>query len=231
MNISVIFFIFYILFVMVFMVVLGVLASGSGSNFQSIIDNVKSGYIPDSSIGVLITDKKDAYARKRAKKAGIEDVYINPKEYKSRFDYDAGVAKVLKKCGVDIVCLAGYMRIVSDGLLSRFPNKVINIHPSLLPAFSGLHAQSQQLEYGVKIAGCTVHFVDVEVDHGPIIIQSAVPVLEADTLETLSKRILEQEHIIYPKAIRWFAIGHLNVVGRKVMVSKVRQAGLGLRVL
>ncbi len=210
---------------------IGVMASGSGSNFQSIIANVLSGQIPDSEIVLLVSDKADAYALERAKKAGIKSIYLDPCGYGGRQDYDSKIADLFEKEGTDLICLAGYMRIVTDALLSRFPNAVMNIHPALLPSFPGLHAQKQQLEYGVKVAGCTVHYVNAKVDHGPIIVQAAVPVLESDDEGRLSKRILEKEHLIYPQAIMWHVMGMLKVTKRRVTVEGVAQAGRGLQVL
>ncbi|MFH1055128.1 MAG: phosphoribosylglycinamide formyltransferase [Candidatus Altiarchaeota archaeon] len=213
------------------MVDIAVLASGRGSNLQSIIDSVESGFIPKSRIVTVISDKKDAYALERARKHNIEALFINPKDYKSREEYDMRILKELKERNVGLVLLAGYMRILSPKLVNEFKNRMMNIHPALLPSFPGLHAQKQALDHGAKLSGCTVHFVDSEVDHGPIILQSAVPVLEGDTEETLSKRILEQEHIIYSHAVKWFVEGKLKVKGRRVTVAGVRQAGRVLQAL
>lgn len=213
------------------MVKIGVMASGSGSNFQSIIDNVANGNIPDSEVVLLICDKAEAGCIMRAKKAGIDAVQLNPASFPARQDFDLRAANLFERAGAQLICLAGYMRIVTRVLLDRFPNAVMNIHPALLPSFTGLEAQAKQLEYGVKVSGCTVHFVDDKVDHGPIIAQAAVSVLESDTKETLSKRILEKEHIIYSKAIRWFAEKRLKIEGRRVRVQGVMRAGSGLRVL
>jgi len=210
---------------------IAVLASGRGSNLQSIIDNVESGFIPNSEIAAVVSDNAGAYALERAREHNIEAVHINPGGFKTREEYDARIAEELKRRGVDLVLLAGYMRVVTPALVQAFENRMMNIHPALLPSFPGLHGQKQALEYGVKVSGCTVHFVDSEVDHGPVIIQAAVPVLEDDTEESLSKRILEQEHLIYPQAVRWYVEGKLKVRGRRVKVVGTRQAGLGLRVL
>jgi len=213
------------------MVKIGVMASGGGSNFQSIIDNVSYGYIPDSEIVLLISDKADAKAMERAKAAGIDARFLDPASIPDRMAYDSKAADLFEQAGAELICLAGYMRIVTPSLLSRFPGRVMNIHPALLPSFPGLHGQRQQLEYGVKVAGCTVHFVDDEVDHGPIITQAAVPVLEGDDEDSLAKRILEKEHLIYPQAIRWYAEGRLAIDGRRVRVEGVLRSGRGLRVL
>ncbi|MBU0762988.1 MAG: phosphoribosylglycinamide formyltransferase [Candidatus Altiarchaeota archaeon] len=203
---------------------IGVLASGSGSNFQALIDAVESGYIPDSKIVVLISDKPGVLALERAKKHGIEAVYVDVKCFHTREGIDNKIVSELSKRKVEIVCLAGYMRIVTRVLLKKFPERVLNIHPALLPSFPGLHAQAQAYEYGVKISGCTVHFVDDRVDHGPIIIQAAVPVLENEDNESLRKRILAAEHKIYPHALKWLVEGRLKVVGRRVKVEGVSQA-------
>jgi phosphoribosylglycinamide formyltransferase 1 len=198
---------------------IGVLASGGGSNFQAIIDAIESGFIPSAGIAVLLSDKPDAYALTRAEKHNIGAKYVNPKEYATREEYGIALADILESHGVDIVCLAGYMRIISPAFVSRFPNRILNIHPALLPSFPGLHAQKQALDYGVKVTGCTVHLVDEQVDHGPIIVQEAVPVMEDDTVETLSERILGKEHEIYPLAIKWLVEGRLEACGRRIIVS------------
>lgn len=210
---------------------IAVLSSGRGSNLQAIIDSVESGYIPRSKIVVVISDKENAYALVRAKSHKVEAVFVDPKEFYTRQEYDQKIADILLKRRVDLVILAGYMRIVTPILLNSFKNRVMNIHPALLPSFPGLHAQRQALEHGVKITGCTVHFADPEVDHGPIILQAAVPVLEDDTEDTLSKRILEQEHLIYSQAVQWFVEGRLKVAGRKVRVRGLKQAGKTVRVI
>ncbi len=196
---------------------LGVLASGRGSNFQSIIDVINSGRLR-AEIAVLITDNPSALAIERAKKNGIEYLIIRSKEYTSKDDFFIRIAEELKKRGVGLVVLAGFMRIVGKPLIDAFPNMIMNIHPALLPAFPGLHAQRQALEYGVKISGCTVHFVDKGMDTGPVIIQAAVPVLQDDTEEALSERILRLEHSIYPEAIRLFSEGRIEVKGRRVRI-------------
>jgi phosphoribosylglycinamide formyltransferase 1 len=210
---------------------IGVLASGRGSNLQSIIDNVESGYIPRSEIVAVVSDKVDAYALERARSHGIDALFVDPKGYATHEEYNAWLAGELLKRRVDVVLLAGYMRIVKPNLISSFKNRILNIHPALLPSFPGLHAQRQALEYGAKVSGCTVHFVDEEVDHGPIIIQAAVPVLEKDDEDALSRRILEQEHKIYPQAVKWLVEGRLRIIGRRVLVRGVKQAGVSLKVI
>jgi phosphoribosylglycinamide formyltransferase 1 len=197
----------------------GVLASGRGSNFQSIIDSVESGCL-EAEIKVLIADNHDAFALERARKHGIEPLVMVPKEFGSRDDYFGKLAQELQLRDVNLVVLAGFMRIAGKPLLDAFPNRVMNIHPALLPSFPGLHGQQQASDYGVKISGCTVHFVDEGMDTGPIIIQAAVPVRYEDTEESLSERILKLEHKIYPEAIRMFAEGRLEVVGRKVRIRE-----------
>lgn len=196
---------------------IGVLASGRGSNFQSIIDEIESKRL-NAEIALLITDNPTAYAIERAKKHGIEFLVMRPKEFSSKDIFFIKIAEELKARNVDLVVLAGFMRIVGKPLIDVFPNRIMNIHPALLPAFPGLHGQRQALEYGVKISGCTVHFVDGGVDTGPIIIQAAVPVYPDDTEETLSERILRYEHKIYPEAIRLFSEGRVAVEGSKVRI-------------
>ncbi len=195
---------------------IGVLISGRGSNLQSLIDNVKSGYI-DGEIAVVISDVEDAYGLERAKNAGIPAIFIDPKG-KKREDFDAEMAKVLDEHKVGLVCLAGYMRILGNDFVRRYAGRAMNIHPALLPSFPGLDAQEQAFEHGVKVSGCTVHFIDEGVDSGPIIIQRAVPVDEDDDEHTLAARILEQEHKIYPEAVSLFAQGRLKIEGRRVHV-------------
>ncbi len=196
---------------------LGVLASGSGSNFQSIIDKTESGYL-DADIAVLISDNPKAFALERARNHNIESLVLRPKDFDNKSSYYAHIADELKKRGVSLVILAGFMRVVKKELIQEFPNKIMNIHPALLPSFPGLHGQKQAADYGVKIAGCTVHFVDEGVDTGPIIIQAAVPAYHDDTEETLGERILKEEHKIFPYAIKLFSEGKLSVEGQKVVM-------------
>jgi len=190
---------------------IGVLISGRGSNLQALID-------ASLNIVVVISDKADAFGLERAKKHKIDAVHINPKDFKDKNTYELEIVKVLQKHQTGLVCLAGYMRIVGPVLLEHYHGKMINIHPALLPSFPGLHAQKQAVEHGVKVSGVTVHFVDEGCDTGPIILQSAVPVMDKDTEETLSARILEQEHKLYPQAVRLFAEGKLKVEGRRVRI-------------
>ncbi len=197
---------------------LGVLASGRGSNLQAIIDEIERGSL-DAAIKVLIVDNPEAYAVERAKKHSIEYLYLHPKEFATKDEFFSKIADELKARGVKLVVLAGFMRVVRKPLLDAFPYGIINIHPALLPSFPGLHGQKQAVDYGVRISGCTVHFVDEGVDTGPIIIQAAVPVSPDDTEETLSERILKLEHKIFPEAIRLYSEGRLSVEGRAVKVS------------
>lgn len=198
---------------------LGVLASGRGSNLQSIMDAAAAGKI-HSEVAVVISDNKDAFALERARNAGIPAEFVDYKSFPSKKEYEESIVGLLTRHQVELVCLAGYMRIVGKTILKAFPNRILNIHPALLPAFPGLHGQQQAWEYGVKFSGCTVHFVDEGMDTGPIIIQAVVPALDDDTEETLAARILEQEHKIYPEAIRLFAEGRLQIKGRKVYVNR-----------
>jgi len=196
----------------------GVLASGRGSNFQSIIDAISENRLK-AKICLLITDNPSAFAIERARKHGIEHLVLVPKEFPSRDAFYIAVAEALKKKDVGLVVLAGFMRIVGKPLIDAFPNRIMNIHPALLPSFTGLHAQKQAIDYGVKISGCTVHFVDEGMDTGPVIIQAAVPVYHTDTEESLSERVLKLEHKIYPEAIRLFSEGRLKVEGRRVKIT------------
>jgi phosphoribosylglycinamide formyltransferase-1 len=202
---------------------IGVLASGRGSNFQAIIDAAESGYI-NASVVVLITDNPNAFAIERAKKHGIETLIMNPKLYASRTEYYHAVVRELRVREAGLVVLAGFMRIVGKPLVDAFRHRIMNIHPALLPSFPGLHGQRQAVEYGVKISGCTVHFVDEGMDTGPVIIQAAVPAFFGDTEDILSARILKLEHRIFPEAVRLFAENRLEVVGRKVTIHGLTAA-------
>jgi len=199
----------------------GVLASGRGSNLQAIIDAIEADKLA-ARIAVVISNKKDAQALERARHHGVADVFLDPALYKDRPDsreaYDRAILAVLKEHNVELVALAGYMKIVTRVLIDAYPNRIMNIHPSLLPSFPGLKAQQQALDWGIKVSGCTVHFVTEGVDTGPIIRQAAVPVQENDTAETLEIRILAEEHRIYPEAIQLFADGRLWVEGRRVRI-------------
>lgn len=200
---------------------IGVLASGRGSNFQAIIDEIEAGRIT-AKIEILIVDNPNAYAIERAKKHGIPHLFINPKDFETKEKFYERIRDELLSREVELVVLAGFMRIVRKPLLDAYPNRIMNIHPALLPSFPGLHGQRQAVDYGVKISGCTVHFVDEGVDTGPIIIQAAVPVHPDDTEESLAERILKLEHKIFPEAIRLFAEGRLKVEGRKVKIENYR---------
>src|ERR1700690_414257 len=200
------------------MLKLGVLASGRGSNFQSIIDEIEEGSL-NASINLLITDNPDAYAIERAKKQSIKYLYLNPHDFKSKNDFYTVIAKELVKRDVDLVILAGFMRIVGKPLIEAFPNRIMNIHPALLPAFPGLHSQKQAVDYGVRVSGCTVHFVDEGMDTGPIIIQAAVVVSPDDTEDTLSERILPLEHKIFPSSIRLYSEGRLSADGQTIKIK------------
>ena len=195
---------------------IAVLVSGRGSNLQAIIDGIEKGYIKNAAINVVISNKANAYALERARNHGISAVFLNPGEY-DRTGYDREILNILKQHNTDLLLLAGYFRILGNEIIEVYRNRILNIHPSLLPAFKGLHAQKQAFEYGVKVAGCTVHFVDEGLDSGPIILQNCVPVLPGDTEETLTARILEQEHIIYPEAVKLFTEGKLKIEGRNVV--------------
>lgn len=199
---------------------IAVLVSGKGSNLQSIIDNIESGYIKNAVIRVVISDTKDVFALERAKKHGIDTAFIDPKG-RPKQEYEAEILSRLESHDTDLVVLAGYMRILGSTILEPYKDRIINIHPALLPSFMGLHAQEQAFEYGVKVAGCTAHFVDDGMDTGAIILQQCVPVFEDDTADTLSGRILEQEHKIYPEAVKLFVEGRLSVHGRKVMIRDI----------
>lgn len=197
---------------------LGVLASGGGTNLQSLIDQCQNQQI-DAEIALVLCNNPDAGALERAAKAGIPNTCINHRDFADRQSFDQTVVKTLQEAGVELVVLAGFMRIISEVFVDAFPQRIVNIHPALLPAFPGLHVQKKALEYGARFAGCTVHFVDTGVDTGPIIIQAVVPILDDDTEETLSARILEQEHKIYPKAIQLIAEDRVKVEGRRVRIE------------
>jgi phosphoribosylglycinamide formyltransferase 1 len=195
---------------------LGILLSGRGSNFEAIAKNVVTGKIPEARIAVVISNEPDAGGMAIAQRLGLEALLI-PSKGKQRQEHDGEVVAALHQRNVDLVCLAGYMRLLSPWFVQQFPRRILNIHPSLLPAFPGLEAQEQAFAYGVKIAGCTVHFVDEELDHGPIVVQKAVPVLDSDTERSLAARILEHEHIAYTEAIKLVLDGTYEVVGRRVV--------------
>jgi phosphoribosylglycinamide formyltransferase-1 len=194
-----------------------VLISGSGSNLQAIIDASEKGEIP-CRVGIVISNKADAYGLSRARKHGIPTEVVDHKGFATREEFDARLAEVIRGSGADLVCLAGFMRILTPVIIRAFPNRILNIHPALLPSFPGTHGPGQALAYGVRFSGCTVHFLDEGVDTGPIIVQAIVPVYDDDTEDTLAARILVQEHRIYPMAIRLFFSGRLAFEGRKVKV-------------
>lgn len=198
---------------------LGVLASGRGSNLQSILDKIDSGAL-DAQVVLVLSDNPNAKALERAQSKGIKAIACSPKNFSARLDYENSLVEHMRKNDVEMVVLAGYMRIVKAPLLEAYPNKVINIHPALLPSFPGLDSQKQALDYGVKITGCTVHFIDAGVDTGPIILQKAVPVLDGDTEETLSARILKEEHKLFPQTLQLISQGKVKIQNRKVLFLK-----------
>ncbi len=197
--------------------IMGVLCSGRGTNLQSILAAVDSGQIP-APVGVVLTDKPDAKALERAEKAGIPHFCVNRKQYADKQAFEEALVEKLREHGVTLVILAGFMRILSPYFVHEFPGRILNIHPSLLPSFGGAHAHRDVLAYGVKVSGCTIHFVDEGMDSGPIILQTAVPVLDSDDEDTLAARVLEQEHKLYPRAIELFLNGKLKIEGRKVRI-------------
>ena len=199
---------------------IGVLISGRGSNMVAIVEAVQSGQIPNSEVVVVICDRSSADGIQKAIDRNIETVVVTRRaKTRTREEHDSEMIAELKKRGVELVCLAGYMRLLSKIFVRTFPNQILNIHPSLLPAFPGLEAQQQAIDYGVKISGCTVHFVDEHLDHGAIILQKAVPVKDDDTAETLSERILEDEHALYIKAITQLVTGKVEIDGRRVIAE------------
>lgn len=200
------------------MLKIGVFASGRGSNLQAIMDNIAQGKL-QAEITVVISDQEHAYALERARQKNIPAVFINPGDYSSRQDYEKAAIQVLQENRVELVVLAGYMRLVGKELLEAYPNRVMNIHPALLPAFPGTHSQQDAVDYGVRYSGCTVHFVDEGMDSGPIILQTVVPVLPDDTGDILALRILEEEHVVLSQAIQLFAEGRLEVKGRQVRIK------------
>jgi phosphoribosylglycinamide formyltransferase-1 len=196
---------------------IGVLVSGSGSNLQSIIDHIEKGTL-DAEIRIVISNNPGAYALKRCIEHSIPTAVVDHHEFRTREGFDCRIITILKSSGVELVVMAGFMRILSDKFFRAFPLRIMNIHPALLPSFPGTHVQQKAVEYGVKFSGCTVHFADAGVDSGPIIIQSVVPVYDNDDADTLSARILREEHKIYPQAIQYYAEGKIQVEGRKVII-------------
>lgn len=203
---------------------LAVLISGRGTNLQAIIDAVATRRL-DATIAVVISNRADAVGLQRARAAGIEAVHVSPRAHADRDAYDRAIVDVLAAHAVALVCLAGYMRLVGRPLLDAFPDRILNIHPSLLPSFRGLDAQRQALDHGVRITGATVHLVTSDLDDGPIVLQAAVPVLPGDTEETLAARILVEEHRIYPAAVRLFAENRLEIAGRRVVIKDASKEG------
>lgn len=199
--------------------ILGVLCSGRGTNLQSIMAAVASGQIP-AEIGIVLTDKPEAKALDRAEKAGLAHVCVDRRQCASKQEFEEKLVKALQEAGVTLVILAGFMRILSPYFVQKFKGRILNIHPSLLPSFGGAHAHRDVLAYGVKVSGCTIHFVDEGMDSGPIILQDTVPVLDDDTEDTLAARVLEKEHVLYPRAIELYLKDKLQIEGRQV---KIRQ--------
>ena len=195
---------------------IGILLSGRGSNFVAIADNIDAGRIPGARIAVVISNRPDAPGVEIARQRGL-DARVLPSKGKQREEHDREVVAVLKEKKVELVCLAGYMRLLSAWFVQQFPNRILNIHPALLPSFPGLEGQKQAFEYGVKVSGCTVHFVDEQLDHGAIVVQRAAPVYDSDDEHTLADRILEQEHIAYSEAIRIVLEGNYEIVGRRMV--------------
>jgi phosphoribosylglycinamide formyltransferase 1 len=205
-----------------------VLASGRGSNLQAVIDAIDAGEV-HAQIVAVISNKKDAAALERARQHGLPDLFVDPKPFAGRPDsreaYDRALLEILQEHQVELVLLAGYMKIVTAVLVNAFANRMMNIHPALLPMFPGLDVHKKAIDWGCKLAGCTVHFVTEGVDEGPIILQAAVPILDSDTAESLSARILEQEHKIYPRAVQLFAEGRLSIDGRRVLIAEGKPVG------
>ena len=201
---------------------LGILLSGRGSNFVAIAESIDAGRIPDARIAVVISNRADAHGIAIARERGLNALVI-PSKGRAREEHDREVVSALQRNGVEMVCLAGYMRLLSPWFVQQFPRWILNIHPSLLPAFPGLEAQEQAFAYGVKVSGCTVHFVDEELDHGAIIVQKTVPVLDGDDEHSLAERILEQEHIAYAEAINVVLSGQIEIEGRRLRATKIRQ--------
>jgi phosphoribosylglycinamide formyltransferase 1 len=204
------------------MKLLGILLSGRGSNFVAIADSIDAGRLPNARIAVVISNRAEAPGVAIARQRGLETVVL-PSKGKPREEHDGEVAACLRQHGVELVCLAGYMRLLSPSFVQQFPRKILNIHPSLLPSFPGLEAQEQAFAYGVKVSGCTVHFVDEELDHGAIIVQKAVPVLDSDDEHSLATRILQQEHIAYTEAIDIVLRGNFEIEGRRLQMKTMRK--------
>jgi len=195
---------------------LAIFVSGNGSNLQAIIDSIENDYLA-AEISLVLSNVKDAYGLERGKNHGLEVVFLDPKTFPNRANYEQKIIDLLLSKSIDLICLAGFMQILEKKFIEAFSGKIINIHPSLLPAFPGLNVQKKALEHGAKFSGCTVHFVNEEIDGGAIILQSVVPIHDEDDIESLSKRILEQEHIIYPEAIRLIIEDNIKISGRRVL--------------
>lgn len=200
------------------MINIAVFISGRGSNFLALLKNIETGVLKNCQIAVVFSNNPNAKGLEYAAEAGIKTIVIPSKNRSDRAEYDKEIINALSEYNIDLICLAGYMRIVTQELVDAYKNRIINIHPALLPSFPGLHAQKQAIDYGVKVSGCTVHFVDGGMDTGPVILQKTVPVYDNDTEDTLSERILEQEHTAYSEAVALYAAGRLKVSGRKVEV-------------
>src|ERR1043166_9898643 len=198
---------------------LGILFSGRGSNFEAIARNAAAGKIVNARVAIVVSNRADAGGLEIAQQMGIDAIVI-PSKGKAREEHDREVVQVLQKHNVDLICLAGYTRLLSPWFVKQYPQRILNIHPSLLPAFPGLEAQQQAFAYGVKVAGCTVHFVDEELDHGAIIVQKTVPVLDSDDEHTLAERILKQEHVAYSEAVNIVLLGECKIVGRRLVRSQ-----------
>ena len=198
---------------------IAVLVSGSGTNLQTLIEQLHQDETSDIDIAVVISDRRKAYALTRAKRAGIPTNIVRVQDFESRQNFDAEISRRVEHYGVELIVLAGFMKLFQPPFVRKYRNRIINVHPTLLPAFPGAHPVADTLAYGVKIAGVTVHFVDEDVDSGPIIAQSAVPVLDTDDEESLHNRIQVEEHRLYPKVIKWYAQGRLKIEGRKVIVK------------
>ena len=196
---------------------IAIFLSGRGSNFMAIREAVLRGDI-DADIGLVFSNKADAPGLLKAREAGLETMFLDPKAFATREDYDRAIIGEVERRGIDLICLAGYMKVLTPGLCDAFKHRIVNIHPALLPAFPGLHVQQKAINWGVRFSGCTVHFVAAEVDMGPIILQAVVPVLQDDTEETLAARILVEEHKIYPRAVGLYFDGRIEVRGRRVFI-------------
>lgn len=196
---------------------IAVFLSGRGSNFEALREAVDEGRI-NAAIALVFSNKADAPGLLKAREAGLETLFLDPKAHANREEYDQAIARELGKRGIDLICLAGYMKVLTPGLCEAFKHRILNIHPALLPAFPGLHVQQKAIDWGVRVSGCTVHFVAAEVDMGPIVLQAVVPVLQDDTEETLAARILVEEHRIYPEAVRLYFDGRLGIEGRRVFI-------------